>query len=472
MAALLAGRLGVDPLWVRIGFVLLALAGGIGVLLYFGLWLALIVGRSGDRRWARYVGGAIVVFGIPLVLNGGSFEFMSGQVAVVLLLVGLMLALWQPRPGRPRSSPARHRPPRRRTDSELPRQPRERRPPSVLGRATLGVAIAVAAVGALIDEANGGRLHPEQWLGAAAVVCGLGLLVGAVRGYARWLVVPAVAFAGVGYASGLTAELGIDASHLAGDEWVNISAATPGGLRHEHLAFGTLHIDITGAPDDPVTIDARVAIGTIRVATVEDVTVEVRADIDRGSVEVNGVDRDEPVIEVGPEGRPDVIVDARVGRGAIELERYRRLRASELPEPPEPPELPELPEDRTIDDVGPVTPVADFVAATADGWLVLADGSAVIDASDRVVLGQSFRRGDGVVAIPTPVGEFQLLPRSLLITPDGEILDLRAIRAELAPAPTTAPETTAPPGPTTAPDGSASTTPPTTTPPTTSLPGG
>ena len=71
-----------------------------------------------------------------------------------------------------------------------------------------------------------------------------------------------------------------------------------------------------------------------------------------------------------------------------------------------------------------MTPVADFVAATADGWLVLADGSAVIDASDRVVLGQSFRRGDGVVAIRTPVGEFQLLPRSLLITPDGEILDL------------------------------------------------
>ena len=316
VAALLAGRLGVDPLWVRIGFVLLALAGGIGVLLYVGLWLALIVGRSGDRRWAQYVGGAIVVFGIPLVLNGGGFEFMSGQVAVVLLLVGLMLALWQPRARRRRVVPGPSTgSPRRPADSELPRQPRERRPPSVLGRATLGVAIAVAAVGALIDEANGGRLHPEQWLGAAAVVCGLGLLVGAVRGYARWLVVPAVAFAGVGYASGLTAELGIDASHLAGDEWVNISAATPGGLRHEHLAFGTLHIDITGAPDDPVTIDARVAIGTIRVATVEDVTVEVRADIDRGSVEVNGVDRDEPVIEVGPEGRPDVIVDARVGRG-------------------------------------------------------------------------------------------------------------------------------------------------------------
>ena len=47
-----ATRLGVDPLWVRIGFVLLALAGGIGVLLYAGLWLVLIAGRSSGRALA------------------------------------------------------------------------------------------------------------------------------------------------------------------------------------------------------------------------------------------------------------------------------------------------------------------------------------------------------------------------------------------------------------------------------------
>ena len=81
-----------------------------------------------------------------------------------------------------------------------PRLPR--REPSVLGRAALGLAIAVAAVGALVDEANGGRLHPEQWLGAAAIVCGLGLLVGTLRGHGRWLIVPAVVFAGAGYGVG------------------------------------------------------------------------------------------------------------------------------------------------------------------------------------------------------------------------------------------------------------------------------
>ena len=53
VAGFLAGRLGVDPLWVRIGFVLLALAGGIGIVLYAGLWLVLTTDRSTSWRWPR-----------------------------------------------------------------------------------------------------------------------------------------------------------------------------------------------------------------------------------------------------------------------------------------------------------------------------------------------------------------------------------------------------------------------------------
>ena len=131
------------------------------------------------------------------ILNGGSFDLMTGPAAVILLLVGLMLALWQPRLAatsgsmaiRASSAPAQPAAP-------APLAPQPPPPPSILGRATLGLALVVAAFGALVDQANGGRMHPEQWLGAAAVVCGLGLLVGTVRGRARWLVVPAAAFAG------------------------------------------------------------------------------------------------------------------------------------------------------------------------------------------------------------------------------------------------------------------------------------
>jgi len=81
----------------------------------------------------------------------------------------------------------------------------------------------------------------------------------------------------------------------------------------------------------------------------------------------------------------------------------------------------------------PLSQISDGVAATADGWFILAEGSAVIGPDDVVVVGEQFSR-DGVIVIPTPYGEFQLLPRSLLITPFGQVIDLQSIRDELAPA--------------------------------------
>ena len=224
VAALLADRLDIDALWLRIAFVLLALVGGVGLVLYGALWLAFIVGADPDRRWARVAGGVVLVAGLPLLLTQG-FTFFDGPWAVLALLVGLAVALWQPRPalrpvasflpspaGRviePDATPGDDRGERRAARRDVRRTRRAQRTPSVLGRLTLGVAIVVAAVGALIDQANGGRLHPEQWLGLAAVVCGCGLLVGAFVGRALWLVVPAAMFAGTGFVAGEAARIGV-----------------------------------------------------------------------------------------------------------------------------------------------------------------------------------------------------------------------------------------------------------------------
>ena len=116
VAALIGERLGIDPLWIRIGFVVLALAGGIGVLVYAGLWLVLIAGRSSGREWPRYAGAVLLLGILPLILNGGSFDLMTGPFAVILLLVGLTLALWQPRLAAPRRAS-------RATRLRSPRQP-------------------------------------------------------------------------------------------------------------------------------------------------------------------------------------------------------------------------------------------------------------------------------------------------------------------------------------------------------------
>lgn len=268
VAGLIADALVVDALWVRIGFVLLGLAGGVGVVLYLGLWLALIGPRSLEATWVRYLGGVVVLAGVPLMIAAVDIEIATGPLVVFVLLIALAVVLWKPRTERSNTLSQPLPPPvsvglsstASTTDDEVvsaelaelvigadalaidaaqkpaasavPRRRRPRRPrreQSVLGRWTLGVALIVASVGALVDQLNGGRLHPEQWLGAAAVVCGLGMLVGTVRGHARWLIVPALLLAAVGYSAGVLAGMGIGTGDAFGDRTISISGDTPGG---------------------------------------------------------------------------------------------------------------------------------------------------------------------------------------------------------------------------------------------------
>ena len=60
------------------------------------------------------------------------------------------------------------------------------------------------------------------------------------------------------------------------------------------------------------------------------------------------------------------------------------------------------------------------------GLVVLADGEAVIDLDGNVLTGSTERRG-GIVVIPTSLGDFQLLPDDLLLTPFGDVLELPAL---------------------------------------------
>jgi phage shock protein PspC (stress-responsive transcriptional regulator) len=429
VAALLAARLGIDALWLRIAFVLLAIVGGVGVLLYLGLWLVLV--RGADHPMARVAGGVLLVGGLPFLLQQNGDHLVSGGWAVFVLLVGLALALWQPRrapgplvpaaaapPAPPAAAPAAHV----EADSLSPR-PQAPRLPSVLGRTTLGVAAVVAAGGALIDQANGGRLHPEQWLGAAAAVCGIGLLVGAVMGRARWLAVPAVLLAGTGVVAGESARLGLDATAFIADEDIYVDTDTTAGAR-EHVVLGSVDVEIGGAPRQPIVVDARVAVGDVRIHVPGDVTVEVRADGD--DVQVDGIPGPDGTFTVGPEGPADVVVDARVGYGDIDVDH----RA------PDGPRL-DLPVPMVVGPArGTLRGVADGVAIATDGSIALADGEALVDNTGRVVVGDAHREGN-VTVITTSTGDFKLLPGDLLLTPFGELLDLTDLRATLAIPPTT-----------------------------------
>ncbi len=493
VAGHVADGLGVDALWVRLGFVMLGLVGGLGVVLYLALWLTLFGPDRTRLPWVRFIGGAVAVVGVPWLIALGGFRFVDGPVAVIALLIGLTLALWQPRNARserPLPSRATWRtlpppptampadvatpmvpgdigdhdaiefigaappvePPPPTVRRRRVRRQRTRREPSMLGRLTFGLAVIVAAVGALIDLFNGGRLHPEQWLGAAALVCGVGLLVGAVRGRAWWLIVPALLFAGTGYTAGIMSRLGIDATDGFGNQSVYVSEGRPGGTETIQRMWGPVYISVDGAPVEPLTIDATLAIGGIEMSVADNVTVEICADSDRGDLVVNGEVVSGGTSRLGPDGPPQVIVDARLGIGDFNTFTY---------DPGE-----RLPDQTTTDllGAGPFDPfvlehrqgteIDDGVGLTTDGWVVLAYGEALLDPNNRMVVGDGRPQGADGVLISTSMGPF-FVDGSTLQTPIGVLYDLDDLRAQNGivvsdsnsggPAPTTTIIPSAPP---------------------------
>ena len=433
VGAELGRSLGVDTLWIRLAFVVLALVGGLGVFVYGGLWLALIVGA--DRRWARIVGGVIVIALVPLFISGGRPSLATGTGAVLVLLAGLTLALWNrgvmvpdaqtPVAARP-SAPDRswthdpeithENPVVRVSDGEVNEPPphtrrTEREPASPLGRSTLGAAVVVAAVGALIDESNGGRLHPEQWLGAAAVVCGVGLLTGAIRGRARWLVFPALAFAGAGFVGGALAQVGLPIDRIGSDSFITIGDGSVDRVYEPRSAFGEAFIDIAEAPgaDDPITIDARAAFSDVYVNVADDVAVLFRADIDGGIARMDGRSQSGD-FTIGPDGPPAVIVEAHMVRGDLDVWTYD----------PDDVVVPEPIVSEPFDVL-----VGNGLTLRSDGVVFVDDGEVVIGADDVPISGSFL--GDGPFTLLTSSGQWQL-SNSFLTTPEGVTVDLKEVR--------------------------------------------
>ncbi len=101
VASGLARYLGVDVAWIRIGFVVLALFGGSGILLYLIGWLAIpqegenesiVVDRAGDmQRAGSWIGIALIVLAGMIVLGNTGLIRGELMVAAVLVVVGILL---------------------------------------------------------------------------------------------------------------------------------------------------------------------------------------------------------------------------------------------------------------------------------------------------------------------------------------------------------------------------------------------
>jgi phage shock protein PspC (stress-responsive transcriptional regulator) len=298
----------IDPVIVRLAAVVLAALGGVGVLLYVAA-LLLVPVEGGVAPVARSrrdriltllgIGVLVVAAGSLLPWHGGVFGGVIGLVLVVLLIA---LAAGWIGPG-----------PAAGDGAAL-----ARRLLLVLGLLVLCLAIAAGGAWA---AAAGGSTAAAIGVTAAGVV----LMAGAFTPGARWLILPALALA---LPAGVVSAAGISAKGGVGDR--QYVPATSDVRPSYQLGMGQLVVDLRHvrfAPGDH-PLKLRVGVGEALLLVPRDVCVATRARVGAGGAELfssnsSGVDVDWRRQPAARPGRARLVVDARVGIGAVEV-HYER----------------------------------------------------------------------------------------------------------------------------------------------------
>ena len=344
---------GIDPVVFRIAFVVMALAGGSGVLLYLLGWLLIpddrgggALHRVGHERNKKLVAAVLAGIGV-LLLTGELFDGDGGDVPIGLVLVGLgAYVLWSRRqqddaggpPIPPSSSPplppsgsgpdvtatpAAAPPPPVTTDTRpmaitTPPAPREPKPRSALVAVTLS-SLAVLAGGLTLVGVSA-----TTGLALALLLTGAALVVGAWRGRARWLIP-----LGLVLATSLAAVSLIDVPVRGGAGDIAHRPVALAEVRSPYrLAAGELLVDLRDLDlqGSTVTVVASVAAGSLRIVVPEGAAVEVDAHVSAGDLDVlgrfsEGLDVDRRVVENGREGGGRIILRADAGIGMVEVLR-------------------------------------------------------------------------------------------------------------------------------------------------------
>jgi phage shock protein PspC (stress-responsive transcriptional regulator) len=413
----LSDALGVPPVWTRLAFVVLSLFGGLGVVVYAAGWLLMppAPGAPAPRGLRRVAGIVLVPLWLLIIAapNGnGPWRFVDGPWALAALLVGVALALWKPgsTQARARIAPAPVPSPTSAVPVPETTAVRTPRPYSPLGRVTFGAALVVAAVGTAISEGSGAGVKIA--FGLAGLLCGLGLLVGTLFGRARWLIVPALLFAGVSVAGAATDGLGVhqawaetDTSWYPGDE----ANPTPPTLIDQGAGNVYLQLERLTTPVDGVI---RVGRGHVTISADENVRLEVHAQVGIGSIFLpNGTERGyrrEASSTTGPADGTPVRYDVAVGFGEIHIVRY----TAPPPKPATAEPASTLPPGAIgVDGAGGFV-YPDGTVQAADGTILLPDGT-VIAPDGSVRLG-----GVGVVLAPRGPTTTTTVPAQTTVPPE------------------------------------------------------
>jgi phage shock protein PspC (stress-responsive transcriptional regulator) len=359
VAAGIARSLGIDPILVRVAFVVLTVFGGSGVLLYLVGWLFIPEdGRSqsaGERFFrdnnALAIAAAVVV-GVLVVgpmLAWGLWGDGPGFGGLLLLFLVIAAVVALTRRGNDGADvPVSTLPPASTvpaTDgtqatqvlatpavgSQLPPPPvsttglppvppppppapRER---SVLGRLTVGVTLLVAGTLIALDVANVISIGAVTVLASALAVVAVGLLVGAYVGRSRGLIALGVVLVLALIPLGaLPDDIRWNAGAGAGDRVYRVTSQED--LQAEYrLGVGELTLDLRRLDlTEPAEVDVSLGVGELIVVLPDDVPVSATADVAVGVIELPG---ERAVDGVGVSSSWDRSADDLVTAGALDL---------------------------------------------------------------------------------------------------------------------------------------------------------
>ncbi len=371
----LADRLGVDPVIVRAGFVLLTLLGGAGVTIYLVAWALLPNDRDeipAQRALRDGDGGSIVllVFAALALFGGSAFggpwwNSSSGWgfpwgLAFTGLIIWWLVQRSDKRPdadqrvvnqqlGTPTTvpSPAASGPamapagPAMATGGPMPPTagPSQTRSGPVsykrMGRrsggplmALIAIGLALATYGSLLwagaDLNWAGRHQAIAFAGSLAAM-GLLMVVLGVAGWRPGFVTFLAIVLAIAAWSSAALPSGIHLGGRMGDAtWAPASVASDANY---HLGVGNGVLDLSGLPTEGLSeakIPAYVGLGELKVVVPQDLTVKVVGHVglgeillpgDRGSSGQGGADVSRSVT-IG-DGPTEVVVDAGVGIGQL-----------------------------------------------------------------------------------------------------------------------------------------------------------
>ncbi|MCE7005991.1 PspC domain-containing protein [Kibdelosporangium philippinense] len=384
VAAGIANRYQIDPILVRVLLVVSAIVGGAGLVIYVLGWLFFpdeadeeaplpaLIGRGRSHTgWFFTLLLCAVLFGASLyTFNGVGGE---GVVGLALLLTALFL-LHRGRGGiAPRQTPPPAAPSAQptmplgmdvnaqTTEVPVPPQPEQRTSPpawdplgaapfawdlpdpaqpspeppalkrrrSPVGGVTLGAALAVGGVCALIAP-QVSWLTPGHIIGIVLAIIGLGMVGGSLMGGGRGLIGLAVplAMAGFVFTTASNGPAWVD----SGQEWgtINVRPTTVDMVAPNYgVGGGTIDLDLTALPDTGVVhTSLNVGLGNISVLVPPNADVHVTCDAELGSVaclgnEQNATNAHISTADNGTDGAGGlkIYLDARVNTGDVEVRR-------------------------------------------------------------------------------------------------------------------------------------------------------